>query len=604
MSDSKTLVHRIQHWANVRPSQAALHGKRDGRWERVTYAEYWGNVQAVGKALIQLGVKHGECVAIIGKNEPEWVQYEFGAEAVGAVPAPIYGTSTDAQVSYIFKDCGARVVVAGGEEELQKILHCEAAGLIDAPTAILTFAPVATRDPRVRSFEEVLALGDEGSQEEFDARFEALTPEDLSIMIYTSGTTGKPKGVEIDHGGQLLIGKGGQDFAPQFYDGRSEYHAVSYLPLSHQAEQILTNVFTLMVGGQAYFCPEIPLVKDYLAEVRPTIFLGVPRVWEKFEAALRARLGEASGLKAKLVDWGMNTEFRAFETQVRKGLRADQHQPIPRRIARALVVDKVKTALGLDRLEIAVTGSAPMSKSTQEFFASLGICIYEVYGLTETSGVATITDPKKPAFGTVGKPFRGVDIRIGDESEIQIKGRNVVRGYRGLAEETRAMLTEDGWLKTGDAGQFDRDGNIKITGRLKELIITAGGKNVAPVELEFYLQRIAGVGQAMVVGDRKPYLCALVTLDPENLETLAKNAGVTAANLETLASSEKVRAHLMREVEKECNAHVARYQTIKKISVLPREFDVELGELTASMKLRRKQILEGHHDRVEAMYAG
>ena len=245
-----------------------------------------------------------------------------------------------------------------------------------------------------------------------------------------------------------------------------------------------------------------------------------------------------------------------------------------------------------------------MSPETQRFFASLGITVFEVYGMTENSGAVTISDPLKPRFGTVGKPFRGVQVRIGPESEIQVRGPNNVKGYRGLPEESAALYTEDGWLRTGDAGALDPEGNVKITGRLKELLITGGGKNVAPIELEFYLTSIVGVGQAVVVGDGKPYLVALLALDPEHLDALADAAGVPRASMVELSADPRVRAHLEREVQAKCNAKVARYQTVKKITLLPNELSVEGGELTPSMKLRRQPINEKYAAEIDRMYEG
>ncbi|MBX3250898.1 MAG: long-chain fatty acid--CoA ligase [Myxococcales bacterium] len=611
MTLPRTLVQRIEHWARVKPHAHALHGKKGGRWARLTWAEYWRNVRDVGKALVALGHEVGDAVVICGANQPEWVQYEFGAQAVRGVPAPIYGNSTVEQMGYIVKDSGAKLAVVDGVAPLEKLLRGEERGLFEPPERILCFdafeVPEALRPrlgERLMTFDEVLALGRAQGDEALEARLAALDPDETCILIYTSGTTGVPKGVEISAAGQLVIGEGTRGFAPQFYDGRAEYHAISYLPLSHQAEQLLTNVVSLQVGGQVYFCPEITAVREYLGEVRPTVFLGVPRVWEKFEAALRGRLAEAKGVKAALAAWAMKTELACFDAQVRRGVPAARHMPLRRRIARRLVVDKVKSALGLDRLEIAITGSAPMSPETQRFFASLGITVFEVYGMTENSGAVTISDPLRPKFGTVGKPFRGVEVRIGPEREIQVRGPNNVRGYRGMPEESAALYTEDGWLRTGDAGELDAEGNVRITGRLKELLITAGGKNVAPVELEFYLTSIDGVGQAVVVGDGKPYLSALLTLDPENLEVLAERAGAAKAAMATMATDPKVRAYLEREVEAKCNARVARYQTIKKISILPAELTVEGGELTPSMKLRRGPITEKYAHEIGAMYEG
>jgi len=601
----RTLVHLIERWAERKPNAAAIHGKKDGVWVALTWAEYWERVRGIAKALAALGHREGECVTICGANHAEFVQYQFGIEAARGIPAPIYGTSTLEQTAYITKHCGARFAVVDGLEQLEKILECESRGMIEPLEKVLTFFPVEHQDERVMSLDEVLALGAKESDSELEKRLEALTEDDISIMIYTSGTTGVPKGVEIDHAGQMLIGDALLKWAPQFTDGTAEYHTISYLPLSHQAEQLMTNVGSLTVGGQVYFCPDLKQIKDYLQDVRPTVFLGVPRVWEKFEAALSARLGEAKGIKAKLASWATSTELTCFEEQVERGVPAARYMPLKRWLARKLVVDKVKLALGLDRLEIALTGSAPIAVGTQEFFASLGICIFEAYGMTETSGVATFTDRLRPVFGTVGKCLEGCEVRIGDEGEIQLKGRNCQTKYRGMPEKTKELYTDDGWLRTGDQGALGEDGNLKITGRLKELLITAGGKNVAPVELEQYVASTPGVGQVVVVGDRQPFLSALIALDPENLDALAEAAGEPqGTSMADLAASERVRSYLEKQVEERCNAKVARYQTIKKIAVLPNELTVEGGELTPSLKLRRPQILEKYAPQVEAFYEG
>ncbi|MEM9862622.1 MAG: AMP-dependent synthetase/ligase, partial [Myxococcota bacterium] len=597
-SRARSLVHYLKMRAEAQPHKAALHAKREGRWQSWSWRAYWQSAKRVAGALIEAGHTPGECVVIAGANHPEWVRLELGVMSAQGVPAPVYGTSTVEQAAYIATDSGAKTIAVDGVELLEKFLEGERQGLLSGVERYITFFDVEHSDPRVISLSAFEASAPD-SLAEVDARVEAIDDDTVCLTIYTSGTTGKPKGVEIDHGGVLHVAYGLLAFEPRF-ETELEYHTVSYLPLSHQAEQLLTNVLGLVVGGESYFCPVIADVREYLGDARPTVFLGVPRVWEKFEAALRGRLAEATGLRANLAAWAMDTELACFREQIARGLKAHEHMPLRRRAARALVINKIKTALGLDRLEVAVTGSAPISPETQDFFASLGICVFEVYGLTETSGAATITDPRRPAFGTVGKCFKGIDVRIADEDEIQLRGRNMVRGYRGLPEETKALFTDDGWLRTGDAGSLDAEGNLKITGRLKELIITAGAKNVAPVELEFYLQSIVGVGQAVVVGDRKPFLGALLTLDPEGLDALADAAATAKADMATLAADPKVRAYLEREVEEKCNGRVARYQTIKKFDVLPAELSVEGGELTASMKLRRGPISDKYAERIEA----
>ncbi|MDH5493046.1 MAG: long-chain fatty acid--CoA ligase, partial [Myxococcales bacterium] len=518
----ETLVHHIAHWARLRPEEGALHEKVGGRWRRLSWAQYWASVRGIGKGLIALGHEVGQSVAIVGANRPQWVQCQFGAQAARGFVAPIYTTNTVEQLAHIVSNSEARFIVCDGQAQLEKILEAESRGLFERLARIITFEEIAHEDPRVLSVEALIELGAETADAALDARLDAIEADETCLLIYTSGTTGVPKGVMLNHGGQLMTARGIMNKHPSVRDGEEAYRAISYLPLCHQAEQLVTNVVGLYLGGEIFFCPDIKAIKEYLTEVRPTIFLGVPRVWEKFEAALRARLGEAKGLRAKLASWAMRTEGEAFAQELRAGAPVDS---LRRRVARKLVVDKVKAALGLDQLAAAVTGSAPLGVATQEFFASLGIPIYEGYGMSETSGISTITDPSCLRFGTVGTALDGVEIRIAEDGEILLRGANNTIGYFRMPEQTEELYAEDGWLCTGDLGELDSMGALRITGRKKELIITAGGKNVAPVELEHHMQGIAGIAQAVVVGDRRPFLCAILTLDPENLEALAEASG-------------------------------------------------------------------------------
>jgi long-subunit acyl-CoA synthetase (AMP-forming) len=599
MSAPRSLVHHIEHWAQKSPSRPALHGKRGGVWYEISWSAYWRNVRSLGSALIEMGLEPGECVTMVGRNDPAWVQLQFAIEAARGIPAPIYATNTMEQAAFIVKDCGAKIAVVDGKEQLEKLLAGEAAGLFEPFAHIITFDAQDLGDPRIQSFDECLAAGRALNDAALDERLAAITSDETCQLIYTSGTTGRPKGVELTHEGQLFVGRVVIAGFPTV-GTQEKYIALSYLPLCHQAEQLFTNVFSLMTGGQVYFCPDLGQIREYLLEVRPTVFLGVPRVWEKFEAALEARLGAAKGVTAMLTELARSAELEAFHIQVDLG--DETYTSLKRKLARKLVIDKVKGALGLDRLEVAATGSAPIGASTQEFFASLGICIFEGYGMSENSGLATLTDFKRPRFGTVGKPLAGMELRISDEGEVQLKGPNNTKGYLHMPEASKELYTEDDWLKTGDLGGFDEEGNLIITGRIKELIITAGGKNVAPVEMENHIKGIVGVGHAVVVGDRQPYLCALITLDPENLARLASEAGVPKAPLEELARNQKVRAFLEQKVESECNRKVARYQTIKKLAILPNELSVEGGELTATMKIKRNVVSAKYADIIAGLY--
>jgi long-chain acyl-CoA synthetase len=596
MGKPDSLVHRIADWAKKRPDRPAIWGKdAAGEWRSRTWREYWQDVRDFAKGLITLGLQPGDCVALVGNNRPEWVIAEFGIMAARGVPAPIYTTNTTSQVSFILAHSQAQLAVCDDAEQLAKYRDCLGDEGVRVEK-IITMDALGD-DEQVLSFASLLERGRAESDEALEARLGSIDEAETSLLIYTSGTTGRPKAVQLDHGGMLMIGQA----LVNLVEGMDHemYRTISYLPLCHVAEQLFTNFMHLITGGQVYFCPDLKKLKDYLPEVRPRIFLGVPRVWEKFEAALRTRLTEATGLKAKLASWATRTELAAFKKEVELGRPV---RTLGRRLANQLVISKVKHKLGLDELVIAATGAAPISTRTLEFFASLGVQIIEGYGMSETTGVATASEYGRPCFGTVGKPLPGVEVRIAADGEIQLKGRNMTRGYLRQPEETAELFTDDGWLCTGDLGELTPEGHLKITGRKKDLIITAGGKNVAPAEIEAYLKQVPGVGQAVVVGDRQPYLSALIALDGEGVPELCATLGIPAAPIEALAEDPKVIAYFGAQIEQKVNPNLARYQTIKKFKVLPVEFSVDSGELTPTMKIKRNVVGEKYAETIDGFH--
>ncbi|MBW2257318.1 MAG: AMP-binding protein [Deltaproteobacteria bacterium] len=597
MSQPHTLVHWIEDWANKTPDSEAIFGKHGDHWHAWTWSQYWSSLRQVGKGLIALGHQVGECVAIVGNNRPEWVICEFGIMAARGIPAPIYVTNTDEQTAFIVDHCRAKIAFCDDRDQLTKYLRCMDAGMMSVEQ-IIVMDDLESDDERVMTLDTLLALGQKQDDAELDRRLAELTDTETALLIYTSGTTGTPKAVQLDHGGMITVADG---ILSRYEHMRHPemYRNVSYLPLCHIAEQLFTNFFHILSGGRVYFCPDLKQIKDYLVDVRPTLMLGVPRVWEKFQAVLEARFGEATGLRGWLADWARRTELDAFKREVETGRPVNT---LGRRLANQLVLSKIKRALGLDNLVVAATGAAPISVSTLEFFASLGFTLYEGYGMSETTGVAFLSAYGKPRFGTVGYALPGVEVRVGDDDEILLKGRIMTRGYLHQPEQTQKLIDEEGWMHTGDVGTLDDDGCLRITGRKKDLLITAGGKNVAPIELESHLKRIPGVGQAVVVGDRKPYLSALLTVDPEALAQVGEMLGIGAQSVDEVAKSDKFETYLRARVEEDCNAQVARYQTIKKFKVLPVEFSVDSGELTPTMKLKRNVVSKKYADEIEALY--
>ncbi|MGB3051366.1 MAG: long-chain fatty acid--CoA ligase [Polyangiales bacterium] len=593
-----TMLSRIEGWAKASGDEPAIHDRNsDGSWATSTWGEYWDSVRRVGKGLIALGLQPGDCVAIVGANRRDWVICQHGINAAQGIPAPLYTTLLQEQMAYIVSNAESKIVICDDETQLNKYIS-----IAKGETTIehiVTMDDLESPDPRVISLAGLMAKGDSITDAELDARLNAVKMDDVAVLIYTSGTTGLPKGAMLTHRGIELIGNALEEVFPVLLE--TDSRIVSYLPLCHAAEQAVTNFAALMAPGQTYFCSDLTLIKDFLVDVHPTSFLAVPRVWEKFESALRGKLAEATGIKAKLASWALKTELDAFRRESATGRPVSSFS---RNLANKLVISKINGALGLDELKVAFSGAAPISVSTLEFFASIGLPIHEGYGMTETTAIATAQPYGKVRFGTIGKALPGVAVRIAEDGEIMLKGINMVKGYHRLPDKTAELYDSDGWMHTGDLGAIDQDGYISITGRKKDLIITAGGKNVAPAEMEGYLQSIPGVGQAVVVGDRQPYLSALIVLDPEALPELEVASQISGlSDIQSTARNEEVRRYIEQEMQEVCNKKVARYQTIKKIKILPTVFSVDGGELTPTLKVKRNVVNEKYAAEIAAFYA-
>ena len=608
MTVSGTMLEKLERHAKKQGDDPALHDRRGPNdWETTTWRQYWERARKVGKGLMALGHEAGGCVAVVGENRSEWVICQHGINAAGGVPAPLYPTLLPEQMAYIVGNAEARFGICDSKEQLDKFLSImgESSPYRDTVEKsplelVITMDDLGVDDERVITLAALEAKGEAIDDADLDARIDAAKPEDVALLIYTSGTTGKPKGAMLTNESIDAICRACGGHFPTLMNPDAKM--VSYLPLCHAAEQGFTNFCALESGGQVFFCRDMKQIKDHLLEVHPTIFLAVPRVWEKFEAALRGKMAEATGLKAWLASWALKTELAHFTREMETG---QPSSGLGRSLANKLVIGKIKDALGLDQLKLPLSGAAPISRSTLDFFASIGIAIHEGYGMTETSAFASVQPYQKVRFGTIGVALPGVEVRIADDGEIMLKGKNMVPGYYRLDEKTKELYAEDGWMHTGDLGVLDDDGYLAITGRKKDLIITAGGKNVAPAEMEGYLQGIPGVGQAVVVGDRQPYLSALLVLDPEALPELEKASGIGGlTDVATAAKNPEIRAFLEKRIASDCNEHVARYQTIKKFEVLTDVFSVDGGELTPTLTVKRNVVNEKYADAIAELYAG
>jgi long-subunit acyl-CoA synthetase (AMP-forming) len=591
MQVAKTLFHQLSHWAKTTPDAPSIYGRGPDGWRAKTWKEYEGICRQVARGLIALGHQAGDRVAIVARNRPEWLFAQFGTAAAAGVPAPSYTTNTAEQVAYVFDHCGARIAFAENADQYAKLASQRAS--MPKLEKVVLFDAVEGRDPAwTLSWSELLKLGEGGDDAEIDRRLEATKPDDLAFLCYTSGTTGQPKGVMISHGNLTFMMNA---VLERFRFERER--VLSYLPLCHVAEQGFTNLLHLGGGGEVFMCDDLTKMKDYLPEVRPTLFLGVPRVWEKFEAALRAKLGEATGVKAKLAGWALRTELESFRKESETGARQGG---LGRSLANKLVISKIKAKLGLDNVKYACTGAAPIGARTQEFFASLGLPLYEGYGMTETTMLLTTTLPGRPRVGLVGQAFPGIELRIAEDGEILARGPNMTAGYYRDEKQT-AELLEGGWLHTGDVGELDAEAYLRITDRKKELFKTSGAKYVAPQAIERGLKAIRGVSQAVAIGDNRNFITALLTLDPENAPKVAAELGIGGGDVGALASDARFRAYLAEQVQ-EANGVLARYEQVKKFEVLPADFSVDGGELTPTMKLRRKPIAQKYSAQIESLY--
>ena len=574
-----SIPRRLLRQAVDRPSQIAYQAKVDGRWQPTTWKTYADQVRTVARALIALGMPRKGTVAILGFNRPEWVIFDHAAMMAGGAPAGIYTTSSPDEVHYIIDHAEAHVVLVEDAAQLAKVKARRA----DLPKLrwIVVMRGATATGGDVLTWDELLARGEAGPNDaELDARLDAIQPDDLATLIYTSGTTGPPKGVMLSHKNLAWTSRLTVDLA-----GRPEGEvSVSYLPLSHIAEQMCTVHMPATGGSTVWFAEAIDKVPDAIKEARPTAFFGVPRIWEKFQAALAAKLGEVTGAKKALLTWarGVNTRVHGYR---------DRGEPLPLalaaqyRLADKVVLGKLKAAMGLDRARELVSGAAPIAPDVLAFFQSIDLPIREIYGQSEGTGPTSYNLPGKTRIGTVGPPLPGVEVKLGADGEILVRGPNVFLGYYKEPEATTDAL-RDGFLCSGDLGAFDKDGFLSITGRKKEIIITAGGKNIAPKNIEAALKQSPLIGEAVVIGDRRKYLTVLLTLDD-----------AVAGKLQPAAIQSAIQARI-----DEVNQTLARVEQVKKFAILPRPFGIDTGELTPTMKIKRKVVANKFAREIDAMY--
>jgi long-chain acyl-CoA synthetase len=586
---SKTLADLLPLAARAYGDTPAVRCKDGDRWVDRSFSEVQEIVRPLALGLAELGVVKGDRVSILGNTRPEWTYFDFAALSIGATVVPIYQTNSPEECRYVLENSDAKVVVVEDDEQLEKIRQVR-----DQLPQLEQIVRMTGSSEDAISMEDLGAKGAGGDQARWESLYSAVTPADICTFIYTSGTTGPPKGCIISHGNYRAM----LDMVNETSVIEGEDVTYLYLPLAHSFA-LLIQLGSFDLGATIAYWERDPLkIMPNLAELKPTYFPSVPRIFEKIYTAANSGMEKEGGLKKAIFHWaiGVGAKMREVERGGRKPgfLLARQYK-----FADEKVLSKIRNLFG-GKLRLAVSGAAPINPEILRFFDAAGVLVLEGWGMTETSTAATISSPDDFKVGTIGKPFPGCEVRIAEDGEILVKGPNVFQGYHKNEEATRETIV-DGWLHTGDIGEIDSDGFIKITGRKKDIIITAGGKNITPANLEADIKQHPLVSQCVVVGDRQPYLVALVTLDPEEAAAYAKENGLDESP-EQLAANADVKASIEAHVE-EINKNYARVEQVKKIAILKQDLSQESGELTPTLKVKRAVVTSKHEAEVEALYA-
>jgi long-chain acyl-CoA synthetase len=557
----------------------------------MTWSEYNDKVKKVAAGLAGLGLGRGDTMGIMLTNRPEFHWLDSAAMHLGATPYSVYNTYSPEQIEYLVSDAKNSIIVT--EQAFLPIVMKvkEACGSVEHVISVDGGDGALSIDDV-----EAAAPGDF----DFDAAWRAVEEDDVLTLIYTSGTTGPPKGVQISHRNELAAGRS-FDQIIKFPDGA---RVISYLPMAHIAERSCTHYLPIMFGFSVTCCPDPKQVVAYLPEVRPSWFFSVPRIYEKLKAAIEAGVEhEQDEQKKQATQWALGVGL--------KKVRAEQSgEGVPDELAQEyakadeLVLSKIRERLGLDQLEALNVGAAPTPREVIEFYHALGLPLAELWGMSETCGAGTCNRPERIKIGTVGPPSPGVDIKLDEDGEVLMKSDVVMKGYRNLPDKTAETFTDDGYLRTGDIGEFDEDGHLKIVDRKKELIINAAGKNMSPANIEAKVKTSSQlIGQAICIGDGRPYNVALITLDPDVAPMFAQQHGIEDSSFEALSQNEKVREEVAAGIDR-ANEQLARVEQIKKFTILPTDWEPGGEELTPTMKLKRKPIAEKYGEEIEALYAG
>lgn len=578
---------------------ATAHREKElGIWQSYSWADYLDHARLIGLGLRALGLQRGDVVSILSEDNKEWMYIDLAAQCMGAVSCGVYTTDSTAQVSYIVNDSGTRFLFVENDEQLDKVLEAEAQ--MPGLDRIIILDPDGLHDfahPRCLFLSELYALGrrhdDPGL---FDAEIDQTQPGDLAILVYTSGTTGQPKGTMLTQE-NLMAGMEAALYGLPFAPGDEQ---LCFLPLCHILERIVSLYTPLIVASTVNFAESPETVFDNLREVSPHGFVAVPRVWEKVYSRVLVLAQESTWIGRLAFGVAIRAgQARAAHTI--EGRSAPLLTELNYQLWDLLVLANLRRLLGMDRLKQGLTGAAPISPDLLRWYHAIGVPLYEGFGMSETAAIATVNLPQANRVGSVGQAVPGVEIRIADSDEIQIRGLNIFTGYLNKPDKTAEALTPDGWLRTGDIGRIDADGYLTITGRMKDIIITAGGKNITPAEIESRLKFSHYISDAVVIGDRRKYLTCLIMIDQENVEKFAQDHKVPFSDFRSLCRAPQVLDLIRAEVEA-VNRDFARVEQIKDFRLIDVLLTAEDEELTATMKLKRSVVEQRHAALIDDMY--
>lgn len=575
------------------------HREKDlGIWQAFSWSDYYDHARLIGLGLRALGLKRGDVVSILSEDNKEWMYIDMATLCMGAVSSGVYTTDSASQLAYLVNDSATRFLIVENEEQLDKFLEVE--GQMPTLEKVIILDPEGLHDfahPKCLFLDALYDLGRRANDPAvFEAEIDKARPDDLAVLIYTSGTTGMPKGVMLTQE-NILAGMEASLYGLPFDKGAEQ---LCFLPLCHILERLVSLYTPLIVSSTVNFAESPETVFDNLREVSPHAFVAVPRVWEKVYSRVLVMAQDSTWIGRA-----------AFGMAVRAGQRRAAHtlegKPVPLgtelayRFWDALVLANLRRMLGMDRVKQGLSGAAPISPELLRWYHAIGVPLYEGFGMSETSGVATVNLPGANRTGSVGRAVPGVQVRIGEGDEIQIRGLNVFSGYLNKPEKTAETMTADGWLKTGDCGRLDADGFLTITGRIKDIIITAGGKNITPAEIESRLKFSHYISDAVVIGDKRKYLTCLIMIDQENVEKYAQDHKVPFSDFRSLCRAPEVLDLIRREVD-QVNKEFARVEQIKDFRLIDVLLTAEDEELTATMKLKRATVEKRHKALIDSMY--